>query len=64
MTIKEANDILVNPNKYYSHHKDDATDFSKRVVRFLYANKDNPVYEAIIDDIDKWLNGGENNGNN
>lgn len=63
MTIREANDILANPKKYYSHHKDDATDFSKRVVRFLYANKDNPVYEAIIDDIDKWLNGGSNNGN-
>lgn len=60
MTLEEANDVLANPKGHWSHEKDDATDFSKRVVRFLYANKDNPVYEAIIDDIDKWLNGGEN----
>jgi len=60
MTLSQANDILQNPKKYYSHHKDDATEFCRNAVKFIYENRDNPIYEAIIDSINIHLNHGNN----
>lgn len=52
MTLKEANDILQHPKKYWSYEVEEAQEYAKDVLKVLCEHGEN---ERIIKSIDYYI---------